>query len=234
MQLVLPVLHAHDYCLDNFITGENASLIEHVRQLLSAQNENQQGQGIIFVHGAMGTGKTHLLLACHQRAETSQKSCQYIDMQELRIMPSAIIQDVGLVDVLCIDNIDAVSNDHEWQVQIFDQINRFIENNGRCLMIAAKASVHACEFSLPDLASRLMWGTTFFLHELSEQDKVTALTQHFKERGIGVQKDAILFLMKRTQRDMHKLMHLVERLDRLSLQSQRKLTIPFIKQSLSL
>ncbi|WP_371193015.1 DnaA regulatory inactivator Hda [Glaciecola sp. SC05] len=234
MQLVLPVLHSHDYSLKNFIAGSNTSLLEHLQQQLSSTLGESAANPITFVHGLHGAGKTHLLSACHQIAEANSISCQYLDMHELVSMPAPIIQDIGLLDSLFIDNIDAIANQHAWQVQIFDTINQFLEHSGKCLLFSSSKSVVACQFSLPDLASRLMWGTTFHLQELDESEKVLAIKKHFNERGISVQQEVILFLMNRSHRDMHKLMQLVERLDSLSLQSKRKLTIPFIKQALSI
>lgn len=234
MQLVLPVLHSHDHALDNFVMGRNAPLIGHLKQQLSADERQINAQPITFVHGTAGSGKTHLLLACHQFTEIQGTQCQYIDMQELQTMPPQIVQGIGLTDVICIDNIDAIASSNAWQMQIFDVINQFLENTGKCLLVSAKNSVQSCDFLLPDLSSRLMWGTTFHLHELDESEKVVALYNHFRERGISVQQEVILFLMKRSQRDMHQLTELVEQLDSLSLQSKRDLTIPFIKQVLSI
>lgn len=232
MQLVLPVLHSHDYRFHNFQTGNNGALLAHVQKTI--KGNCTPGPAITFCYGATGSGKTHLLSASHYMAESLGLSCQYIDMRELLSMPPQIIDGIGNMSAVFIDNIHVIANDRAWQLQLFDTLNQFLEKASCCMMIASRQSVKACEFSLPDLASRLTWGTTYRLNELSEDDKVQALKEHFDHRGIHVQDEVIEFLMKRSERDMHKLMALVEQLDRLSLQSKRKLTIPFVKQALTL
>jgi DnaA family protein len=234
VQLVLPVLQKHDFHLDNFIADENLSAIRHVRNRLSQRDSPSSAKPITFLFGAPGTGKTHLLLAFHQYADDIGLQGQYVDMRQVQKLPPPIIQGIGSLDLVCIDNIDAVSADGAWQVQLFDAINQFIENGGKQFLVSSSRPLQSIEFSLPDLASRLQWGTTFQLHDLDETHKTAALAAHFLERGIGVQEEVITFLMRRCERDMHKLVDLVDKLDKMSLQQKRKLTIPFIKDALSI
>ena len=234
MQLVLPVLQAHDYRLDNFIAADNLALIEHVKAAISSESNSTSAMPITYIQGAQGVGKTHLLLGFHHFAETEGLISQYIDMAQVRHLPAEIMQDLGAVDVICVDNLDLIHADMSWQVQVFNAINAFIERGAKQFIVSASNTATQAGFTLPDLVSRLQWGTTFSVHELGEARKVEALQMHFCERGINVQNEVIIFLMRRCQRDMHKLIELVDQLDKLSLQKHRKLTIPFVKESLSL
>ena len=234
MQLVLPVHQQNEFTFENFIVGENDEAVKHIKLLPDATPERGLSNCLTLIQGATGTGKTHVLLAVNQLAQSRQLTHQYLDMKVLIKMPTEILNNFENFDVLCIDNVDAVAGDPQWQVQIFDIINQFLEADGRALLMSSSLRPQSSGFTLPDLVSRLIWGTVFSLKELSETDKIKAIQSHMEARGLKVQHDAVAYLMKRTARDMHMLMHIVEQLDKLSLQNQRKLTIPFIKDALKL
>ncbi|MFT6737736.1 MAG: DnaA family protein, partial [Kangiellaceae bacterium] len=90
------------------------------------------------------------------------------------------------------------------------------------------------DYTLEDLQTRLTWGTNYILYALNDDHKRDALENHLKAIGIGYTPDAIGFLLSRTSRDMHELMLVINALDEASLQSKRRITIPFIKSALGL
>ena len=60
------------------------------------------------------------------------------------------------------------------------------------------------------------------------------LQRNARERGIELPEETANFLLKRLDRDMHTLFDALAKLDKASLQAQRKLTIPFVKETLGL
>ena len=48
--------------------------------------------------------------------------------------------------------------------------------------------------------------------------------------GFEMPTDAVEYLLRRYPRDMHALIRLLDRLDRSTLEQQRRVTIPFIKE----
>lgn len=234
MQLVLPVHQQNEFTFENFIAGENDEAVTHLKLLLEGPSSVMSSKSLTLIQGATGTGKTHMLLAVDHLAQRRKLKHQYLDINSLIKMPAEVLHNLGVFDVLCIDNVDSVAGDSEWQEQLFDLINQFLETDGRALIMSTRARPQASAYTLPDLVSRLIWGTVFTLKELSEIDKIKAVESQMGVRGLNVQHEAVAYLMKRTARDMHMLMDIVEQLDKLSLQSQRKLTIPFIKDALKL
>jgi DnaA family protein len=234
VQLVLPVHQQNEFTFENFIAGENREAVRHLKLLLEHPLPRTSGKPLTLIQGAMGTGKTHMLLAVAHLAQRQGLEHQYLDLQSLIKMPAEVLSNLGTFDVLCIDNVDSVAGSSEWQEQLFDLINQFLETDGRALIMSTTTRPQASTYTLPDLVSRLIWGTVFSLKALNETDKIKAIECHMEARGLKVQHEAVTYLMKRTARDMHMLMHIVERLDKLSLQNQRKLTIPFIKDALNL
>jgi len=102
------------------------------------------------------------------------------------------------------------------------------------LLITSNAAPKQVPFILPDLISRLEWGQVYQLKELSDEDKLYALQLRALLRGFKLPTDVGLFLLKRVDRDMKTLSNLLDKLDKVTIAEQRKLTIPFIKSVFNL
>ena len=130
--------------------------------------------------------------------------------------------------------MQAVIGNAEWEVAIFDLINRVRETGRTLLIMSADQSPVNLPVQLPDLASRLTWGEVYQLAPLNDKQKIDVLQKAAYQRGIELPDETANFLFKRLERDMKTLFNALEKLDQASLQAQRKLTIPFVKEILSL
>jgi DnaA family protein len=86
---------------------------------------------------------------------------------------------------------------------------------------------------MPDLLSRLSWGASYRLHPLNDEERRKLLKQLSQERGMEMNTDVADYLLRRYSRDIKALVALIDDLDRRSLSAKQKLTIPFLRQSLS-
>ena len=235
MQLTLPVLFRKQDSLHNFVQGQNTQLISHIHDVLSNDKEYPQAsQRICVVSGTKGVGKSHLLLAICEQASIQGLSQQYIDLARIVHMPPEMLLGLINCNVVCIDNLQALDNNRAWQTAVFDTINQFTETQGKLLLIATNTAPEKIQYALPDLRTRLLWGTNFTLTALGDEDKFTAIENHLKAIGLGYSEDAVHFLLNRTTRNMYDLSQVINALDKASLQSKRKITIPFIKSTLGL
>ena len=235
MQLVLPVSFRKQDSLSNFVHGQNAQVISHLQGLLSDEVQYPHAsQRICLLAGEVGSGKSHLLLAICEQASMHGLTQQYIDLAQVMTMPPEIL--LGLInsDVVCIDNLQVTSGIASWQTAVFDLVNQFTEDQGKLLLIATSKALEHIDYRLADLRTRLSWGTNFTLHPLNDEDKFTAVENHLTAMGIGYNDDAVIFLLNRTTRNMHDIGRVIDALDKASLQSKRKITIPFIKTTLGL
>ena len=87
---------------------------------------------------------------------------------------------------------------------------------------------------MPDLVSRLQACTSFQLRLLGDEDKQKLLQQKARLRGMELPDEVARFLLNRQQRDIRELVQILDLLDKASIVHQRKLTIPFVKDMLSL
>jgi DnaA family protein len=83
-----------------------------------------------------------------------------------------------------------------------------------------------------DLRTRLGWGLIFQTQLLDDDEKIQALEQSAKERGLVLSPDVLPWLLNRFYRDMPNLMALIDALDAYSLETKRAVTLPLVRELL--
>lgn len=185
----------------------------------------------LYLWGAAGTGKTHLLhAACHAAGAAGRTACLVPLDQSDGWEPDALAGLQG-IDLVCLDGIDALAGRRDWEEGMFHLLNGLREAGGSVLM-AARGRPTAMAVTLPDLRSRLGWGTLVRLKALDDDDKLAALRMRARQRGLDLPDDAAAYLIRRVARDAHTLFALLDRLDAASLAAKRRLTVPFLRQVL--
>jgi DnaA family protein len=142
-----------------------------------------------------------------------------------------VLDGLESIDIICLDDIDVISGEPQWQQAIFDLYNRLLEQNKR-LIITGNQSAQQLGITLPDLVSRLTWGYTEQVKALTDEEKIKALQFRAQQRGLLLSDDVVKFLLNRLSRDMGSLIESLDVLDKASIIEQRKITIPFIKDVL--
>ena len=222
-QLPLPLGLNPELSFAQFWPGSQLEVVEHLQKIAE-----DQGETLILIWGSRGYGKTHLLNACCSGAAAHGHTAAYFPMRLLGEHGPRVLEGAEACSIVCIDDVDAVGGDPDWELSLFHLFNR-LRDAGHRLVISASLPPPQMKLSLPDLASRLAWGLTLQLHRPDEDD--TRHILQMKSRSLGLEMpDAVArFLMNRTQRDLPALIILLERLDRASLAAQRRLTVPFVK-----
>lgn len=233
--LQVPTQYSLDIALPKFATFEtfidtsDSQLLSVLKQLAQ---ESLFEPRQFFLWGGASTGKTHLLQAiCNHQANTQQNAI-YLPIKELASQQASILNDMQQLDVLCLDDVDAVLGDKEWDQQLFLLINELRANN-KSIVMTASLNPHEAIFSFPDLASRLVWGPVYKLNLLKDDGKSRAIQEHAKVRGLEISGEVCSFLLKRFPRDLNKLIGLLDKLDEESLIQQKKVTVPFVKSVLN-
>ena len=158
----------------------------------------------------------------------------YIPLSQSRHFSPAVLENLEQHALVCLDDLPSVIGNIEWEVALFDLFNKIYATGKTLLVISADQSPTSLHAKLPDLVSRLKWGEVYQLLPLNEQQKIDVLQQNAYQRGIELPKETAVFLLKRLNRDMQTLFQALDKLDKASLQAQRKLTIPFVKEMLHL
>ena len=228
-QLPLPIHQSDDETLENFYAENNLLLLNSLQK-----NFLQLHQQFFYLWGNKGSGKSHLLKGVCQHYLAQQRPALYVPLNKAQYFSPAVLENLEQQALVCLDDLQAVIGNAEWEVAIFDLINRVRETGRTLLIMSADQSPANLPVQLPDLASRLTWGEVYQLAPLNDKQKIDVLQKAAYQRGIELPDETANFLFKRLERDMKTLFNALEKLDQASLQAQRKLTIPFVKEILSL
>lgn len=228
-QLALSVQLPDDETFDSYQSSVNHHAVVQLKQFVAGDLLKQNTAQSMYLFGLKGVGKSHLLHASSAYSAELGQSCLCLSLSELTHLSVEVLEGLEQIDLICLDDIDVIAGNTQWQQAIFDLYNRVIEQNKR-LIITGNQSVQSLKITLPDLVSRLSWGFTEQLKMLSDDEKVIALQFRSQQRGLFLSDEVLKFLLNRLSRDMESLLETLDLLDKASIQEQRKITIPFIKE----
>lgn len=223
-QLALNVELQPQYDFGNFVPGRNRELLA---QLCS------DSEPFIYIWGQAGYGKSHLLQASCRYHGAVEKRCAYLPLRDFSSASPNLFEGISTYDLVCLDDLQCVVGDSAWEQALFNLFNQ-LRGSQRRLFIAADRAGGALAIKLPDLASRLTWGPSYRLEPLDDTGRLEMLQQGLQQRGLELPADAAQFLLHRLPRDLPSLTQIIHRLDQASLAAKRKLTIPFIRETLLL
>jgi len=210
---------------EHFHAGANAAALAAVRMLAAEQDAPW-----IYLHGAAGSGRSHLLVAaCHQ-ANTVGRTVQYLPLASLGD-PVAAIRGVAGSELLALDDLQAIAGNRDAEHALFDLYNRTRAEAGS-LLFAADATPQQLGIELPDLRSRLGACTQFALKSLDDTERREVLKAQAALRGLQLDDAVLDWLFTRYARDLGALLDLLDKLDQASLAAQRKITVPFLREFL--
>ena len=205
-----------------YLPARNDQAVQHLT--LIADNHRTD---TTWLCGPSGSGKTHLLQAvCVQATEHAQTS--YYPMVEMKVLGPDVLNELPPMDCLCLDDVDAIVGDREWERALFSVLREMQERGAR-LVMSASVPPALLKWSLPDLGSRCSASTVFQLKLLEEIEQQEALKLRARIRGVELPDETARWLQRRFPRDMRTLYELLDTLDEASLVAQRRLTVPFIR-----
>ena len=220
-QLALGVRLRADAIFESFSPGFNAEAVSALRTLSS---------GPLWLWGGSGSGKTHLLQAvCAAEAETAA----YFPLDRRLALPPEALVGFESCRVLCLDDVDAVAGNLEWEQALFRLFNEAVEARTR-LVFAAKAAPRRLDWRLDDWRSRAAACVVYGLRDLDEAGRVEALRMRAAQRGLVLPPETSEYLLRRMPRDLKSLYEILDQLDEASLIAQRRLTVPFIRDALEM
>lgn len=229
IQLPLSVRLRDDATFVNYYPGANAAALGYVERLCEA--DAGWTESLIYLWGNPGVGRTHLLQAACLRFEQRALPAVYLPLVEVFRQGIELLDNLESYELVCLDDLEIVVGHPEWEEALFHLFNR-LRDSGRRLLIAAQQSPRELPIKLADLQSRLTQALIFQMHGLSDEEKLRVLQLRASRRGLHLTDEVGHFILTRGTRSMGALFELLERLDQASLQAQRKLTIPFLKETL--
>ena len=218
-QLALGVRLRAEALFASFWPGENAEVVAALKAPAAAP---------LWLWGAQGTGKTHLLQAV---CAAAGEDAAYFPLDRSLALPPEALAGYERTPVLCIDDVDAVAADLAWERALFRLFNEAADLGSR-LIFAAAAAPRQSGWLLEDWRSRAAACIVYQLRELDDAGRIEVLQLRAAQRGLQLPHETAEYLLKRMPRDLHSLFEVLNQLDEASLVAQRRLTIPFIRDAL--
>lgn len=218
-QLILDLGLDRPQTFDNFFIGQNPELAERLQQIIARVSLEKH----LYLWGENGTGKTHLLQAVEKAASPAARLIKpTFGKTEFIFDPQ--------ITLYLIDDVHLLSP--TLQIEAFNLFNQ-VREHGYTLIISGNTpptSLHVRE----DLRTRLGWGLIYRLYELSDEDKIAALQHAAETRGIHLSQGILPYLITHYKRDMHSLTAILDGLDTFSIETQRPITLPLLRDLLEL
>ena len=220
VQTTIPIDRVNSASFSNFHAQDNQQTLTLLQEFLS----DEKLSASCYLWGERGTGKSHLLYASCKQIPSSV----YIPLLDLQLEPDVLTAVVNF-RLICIDDIDAVACQSNWESHLLILLEN-TEKNGNLLVLTGNRPPVDLHFESNDLVNRLQGRRVFKLSSASDQTKVRMLVDRANERGLTVEPSVAEFILRRHARDTHSLTRLFDRIAQASLESRRKITIPFIRE----
>lgn len=225
-QLPLGVTLPLETRLRDFVPGGNGDALAAAEAVAVGELS-----GCLYFAGPPASGKSHLLQGICRQAHEAGQTAAYLPLSRPALRDPELLYGWDGFDLVCMDDLDPMAGDPAWERALFRLYEGLKEQGGRLVVTATDLPANL-GLGLPDLASRLASGPVYQLSLPDDETLAVALTARMERQGLALPEESARWLLRRARRDMHTLMDLADRLDRLSLSAQRRLTIPFLREAL--
>lgn len=218
-QLVFDLVPQEQPSFSSFLAGRNAEVVAALERFASGEAIEKS----LFLWGAAGVGKSHLLRATVADAAARESAAVYVaDPGVLIAMDPEALARQALVAVDAIEGGNA-----EAQARLFTLFNALRESGHR--FIGAASVAPAALVVREDLRTRLAWELVYEVLPLADAELPAALAGYARRRGFAIPEDVIRYLLTHIRRDMSALVSALAALDRYSLASRRPITVPMLR-----
>ena len=183
----------------------------------------------IVLYGIRKIGKTYLLQALCNYYADKNKTSLFIPLAEVSSFDTSIFDSIENMDIICIDDVDAIKGIHEWEVALFNLINNSLISGCR-LVFGSSQNPTSINFSLSDLDSRIRKINSTEVLPINNANIQEAVKKISQLRSIRLGEKELNYLITYTERSMDNLIDILNKLDDLSIEQKRKITIPLIKE----
>jgi len=222
-QLGLPFSLDSKMLLDNFVGKKNQQILDFISQL-----STQKAPSVVYVYGGKSSGRTHLLQGCAFAALKEKLEVTYINFNQ--DLPDGVMDNLESLDWVCLDNVNCLNENQ--QQELFDLYNRSVQTQVKLIMSGDDLPTELN--LLKDLKTRLSLATIFHLESLDDDSKKEVIQSKMKNRNIAIENKVYDYLFKYYSRNLTDLLKAIDCLDEASLQQKNNITIPLIKQVLSI
>lgn len=201
------------YTFDNFIVG-SGNRFAHAASLAVAKSPGQ-AYNPLFIYGAVGLGKTHLLQAIgnHVIDDNLNSKAYYTSCEKfLNEMVDAIQNGATIQfkkryrgrDILLIDDMQFIENKEGLQEEIFHTFNSLYDSGRQIVMTSDRPPIEINGIE-ERLLSRFQWGLVCDLKPPDFETRIAILKKKAALAGASVPNDILIYIAQRIKSNIREL-----------------------------
>lgn len=167
---------------------------------------------------------SYFFQAFYNHVEKSSKSF-FISMKEAK---SDILNDLPRSDFIFIDSFNDCFQNELSELNLFNLYNSSQYNETK-LVLRENKSINK-NICLPDLKSRIDSNLEIIIPKLTDDDKRKLIKIELNKRGIDINESCLNFIMNHSSRNLESLNRLIYKLDMLTMERKKNISIPLIKE----
>ena len=187
---------------DNFLSSDNHCLILKGDELVNS----------------------YIFQAIYNNLEKNSK-CIFISMKDNK---SEVLKDLNNFSHIFIDSFNECFENKISEIDLFNLYNSSKVNNSK--LILRENSLIQKSILLPDLKSRIDSNIELVMPKLSDKDKKHIIEIELIKRGLSIKEKNLDFIMNHSSRNLETLQTLVNKLDKLTMERKKNISIPLIKE----
>ena len=228
------------YTFDNFVEGKSNQLA----RAAASQVADNPGSAYnpLFIYGATGLGKTHLLHAVGNGILLNKPNAKIAYMHSERFVQDMVraLQNNAIekfkqyyrsVDALLIDDIQFFANKERTQEEFFHTFNALLEGNQQIILTSDRypKEIDGVE---DRLKSRFGWGLTIAIEPPELETRVAILKRKAQESHVNLGDEVAFFIAKRLRSNVRELEGALNRVVANANFTGRMITIDFVREAL--
>ena len=187
---------------DNFLSSDNHCLILKGDELVNS----------------------YIFQAIYNNLEKNSK-CIIISMKDNK---SEVLKDLDNFSHIFIDSFNECFDNKISEIDLFNLYNSSKDNSSK--LILRENSLIQKNILLPDLKSRINSNIELVMPKLSDKDKKHIIEIELIKRGLSIKEKNLDFIMNHSSRNLETLQTLVNKLDKLTMERKKNISIPLIKE----
>ena len=167
---------------------------------------------------------SYIFQAIYNNLEKKFK-CIFISMKDNK---SEVLKDLDNFSHIFIDSFNECFENKISEIDLFNLYNSSKVNN--CKLILRENSLTQKNILLPDLKSRINSNIELVIPRLTDKDKKFIIEIELIKRGLSIKEKNLDFIMNHSSRNLETLQTLVNKLDKLTMERKKNISIPLIKE----
>jgi len=167
---------------------------------------------------------SYIFQAIYNDLEKNSK-CIFISMKDNK---SEVLKDLDIFSHIFIDSFNECFENKISEIDLFNLYNSSKDNSSK--LILRENSLTQKNILLPDLKSRINSNIELVMPKLTDKDKKHIIEIELIKRGLSIKEKNLDFIMNHSSRNLETLQTLVNKLDKLTMERKKNISIPLIKE----